>query len=130
MLKHQWRTLKQALTMQATRVRQNYLSRSYLGDLPKVVTLKALEKINQEYRYAKAAIPAPHRHLRPLNNCKNDCTVSQQFGIPCRHKVYYNLVNGEPLKKWHVHHHWHLKRRLVSTPHLFCMAKLTMGGSR
>jgi hypothetical protein len=54
---------------------------------------------------ASTSVPPPHRHLRPLNNCKTDCTISQQFGIPCRHKIYYNLVNSDPLKKWHVHHH-------------------------
>lgn len=107
---------------QNTKTKREYLNRTWLGPLSTAVSYKGLDLINNEYRYALAALPVEEGHqstrqITDLPPCDdNTCTVGLQFGIPCRHKIYQLLVGNrtkeeaekETLHVRDVHPHWHL----------------------
>jgi len=136
MATEQLMTLKQTLARQGNRSQRYFLTRRYLGSLPLKVSYKALELVNMEYRFAKAAFPGKNRKARPLPPCNlKNCTASQQFGIPCRHAIFDILKKmvSDPkgnhrIRLWDLHPHWHLKNRLVSTPYLSVASFLTKIG--
>jgi hypothetical protein len=109
----QRKVLEQRRGYESNHVRQNYLTRSYLGKLATRVSFKALEIISREYRHAKAAFPAKGRpRCVPLGPYNLDCAASLQCGVPCRYKIYSLLNDKKVLKLWDIHHHWHLQRSL------------------
>ena len=69
----------------------DYVGRDYLGSLPMRVSHKALELINREYRYAKAAFATRSRPAKPLNPCEGVCSISLQYGIPCRYSIFTTI---------------------------------------
>ena len=90
----------------------------YLGELPRVISQKALRLITQEYRRALTAIPSPS-NLRPgsIGLCDDDCTPSVELGIPCRHTILSKLEGNVPLAKWDVHPRWHLRQSTSTDPY-------------
>lgn len=128
-LEEQKIALKQKSVAEAMRSKLNYLLRRYFGTLPLKFLCKGLEHINREYRYAKAAMPSS-KSLQgiPLTPCDEYCTAPLQYGVPCRHKIYSTLVDGGQLRLWDVHHHWHLKKHLLSSQITVSGAVLTLLG--
>jgi hypothetical protein len=90
----------------------------YLGELPQVISQKALRLISREYRRALTAIPNPS-NPRPkgLGLCSDDCTPSVELGIPCCHTILSKLEGNVPLAKWDVHPRWHLRQSISTDPY-------------
>jgi len=127
--KRQGKAFLETLAREAVNTKQNYLTRTYLGSLPRTVSYKALELINQEYRIAKAAFPTPGRTAIELKPC-NECTAPLQDSIPCKHKIYNIIVTKRKLRLWDVNPHWHLGVRLVSIYDLVYRRSLTYARMR
>jgi hypothetical protein len=90
----------------------------YLGELPQVISQKALRLISREHRRALTAIPSPS-NPRPkgIGLCSDDCTPSAELGIPCCHTILSKLEGNVPLAKWDVHPRWHLRQPTSTDPH-------------
>lgn len=119
---NQIREFNEVTSYQNTKTKREYLSRRWLGPLSTGLSYKALDLINNEYKYALAALPAEEGHrldreVAILPSCDDDsCTVGLQFGIPCRHKIHQLLVQNETREEGQkrslhlrdVHPHWYL----------------------
>ena len=94
--------------------------KDYLGKLPYRTCHKALTLINNEYRHAVAGKSEKGKPpKKPLGPCDDDCCVSTQYGIACRHIILERIQTAKKekhrqLKLSDVHHHWHMARVLVS----------------
>lgn len=114
MTREQRKILRDKEASDASRVRYLYLGRAYLGNISTKISGKALDLINEEHRHVIAAIPKDGRPpQRPLGPCDDDCTVSTQLGIPCRHVIFDYAEKLQPLNLEDIHHHWHLQRDLA-----------------
>jgi hypothetical protein len=120
MLTDQEKDFRQACATDEVLTRPEHTGRSaeYLGELPQVVSQKALSLIIREYRRALKAIPTAS-NLRPetLGVCNDDCSISFELGIPCRHRILSKLEDNMPLTKWDVHPRWHLRQSTSADPY-------------
>ncbi len=86
-------------------------SSEYLGEVRSVVSTKALDLINTQYRLACRAMPTGRNPFpQPPGDCGDDCSVSIELGIPCSHRIYTKLACAEPFTKWEVHPRWRLRQ--------------------
>jgi hypothetical protein len=120
MLNDQEKDFRQACANDEVLTRPEHIGRGaeYLGELPQVVSQKALGLITHEYRRALKAIPTAS-NIRPetLGACTDDCSVSFELGIPCRHRILSKLEDNTPLTKWDVHPRWHLRQSTSTDPY-------------
>jgi hypothetical protein len=120
MLNDQERDFRQACANDGVLTRPEHIGRGaeYLGELPQVISQKALGLITHEYRRALKAIPTAS-NLRPqtLGACTDDCSVSIELGIPCRHRILSKLEDNTSLAKWDVHPRWHLRQSTSTDPY-------------
>jgi hypothetical protein len=93
-------------------VRQEYIHREWLGDIPKKLTNKAIELIIRQYRIAIQAIPVEGRPSPPdLRPCRQQ--FRRQYGLPCSHVILAYLEDKKPLGSDLVHPFWLLRTPLV-----------------
>ncbi|KAH7110983.1 hypothetical protein B0J13DRAFT_418528, partial [Dactylonectria estremocensis] len=120
MLKDQEREFRQACAQDEVFTAREHVGRGseYLGELPKMVSQKALSLITREHRKALKGIPSPANPwpdaIRP---CDDDCTVSIELGVPCYHTIYRKLITATPLTKWDIHPRWHLREPVSEDVH-------------
>ncbi len=75
-----------------------------------VMSQPGLNLISREFRHAARSIPSKSCPWpEPIGVCNEDCTVSWQLGIPCRHTIYKKLGADTSFAKWDVHPRWHLR---------------------
>jgi hypothetical protein len=76
----------------------------YLGELPHVVSLKALALITGEDRKALKGIPSS---FKPWPNdvgiCNDECNVSFKLCVPCHHTIFAKITAATPLTKRDAH---------------------------
>lgn len=120
MLNDQEKAFSQACAQDEVLTSREFLGpgAEYLGELPKLISSKALHLIALQYRITKAAqptraVPWP----TPLGLCDAACLVSTELGIPCCHTIERKLVGGVKLTKWDVHHRWHLRGPAAADPY-------------
>ena len=90
----------------------------YLWELRMVMSQPGLSLVAREYRYATRSIPSKSCACpEPIGDCNEDCTVSWQLGVPCRHTIYNKLEAGMLLAKWDVHPRWHLREPTSRNPY-------------
>jgi hypothetical protein len=104
------------------RLRRAFLGKLWLGTLTTEISYTAVDLLAREHRRAAAAMPS---HLRPnpepLLPCRFDeCTFTQQYGLPCAHYILGQLEASQPLTKDVIHARWWLRAPLVSKA-LICM---------
>ncbi|KJZ69108.1 hypothetical protein HIM_11498 [Hirsutella minnesotensis 3608] len=91
---------------------------NYLGELRIVMSQPGLNLLAKEHRHALRSIPSSScLWPEPIGNCTDECTVSWQLGIPCRHTIYNKLEAGTFLTKWDVHPRWHLREPTSRNPY-------------
>lgn len=112
MLEDQEREFRQASAQDEVLTAREHVGpgSEYLGELPQVVSQKALSLITREHRKALKGIPTRANPwpvaIRP---CNEDCSVSIGLGIPCHHTIYGKLMAGASLTQWDIHPRWHLR---------------------
>jgi len=98
-----------ALAESIVRVRQRYVRHQYLGDLPMVLTRRALDLINTERVNAVAALKEA-KVPEALPPCDpEECTTWAQFRVPCIHTILDRIKSGgvvEPLTVEDVDKRW------------------------
>ncbi|KID95831.1 hypothetical protein MAJ_08227, partial [Metarhizium majus ARSEF 297] len=115
MLEDQEREFRQACAQDEVLTAREHVGRGseYLGELPQVVSQKALSLMTRERRKALKGIPSPKNPWPDaIGPCNDDCTVSVELGIPCYHTIYRKLVSATRLTKWDIHPRWHLREPL------------------
>ncbi|KAG7420620.1 PKS-NRPS hybrid synthetase [Fusarium oxysporum f. sp. raphani] len=120
MMKDQERDFKDACAQDEVLTAREYLGSSgdYLGDLPTVISSKALGLINKQYRIARKAMPTGKNPFpEPLSDCNDDCSVSVELGIPCCHKVYAKLGSATSFTRYDVHPRWRLRDSSSQDPY-------------
>jgi hypothetical protein len=120
MMKDQERDFKDACAQDEVLTAREYLGSTgdYLGDLPTVISSKALGLINKQYRIARKAMPTGKNPFpEPLSDCNDDCSVSVELGVPCCHKVYAKLGSAASLTRYEVHPHWRLRESSSQDPY-------------
>ncbi|KAG7423436.1 PKS-NRPS hybrid synthetase [Fusarium oxysporum f. sp. raphani] len=120
MMKDQERDFKDACAQDEVLTAREYLGSSgdYLGDLPTVISSKALGLINKQYRIARKAMPTGKNPFpEPLSDCNDDCSVSVELGVPCCHKVYAKLGSATSFTRYDVHPHWRLRDSSFQDPY-------------
>ncbi|KAI8402253.1 hypothetical protein FOFC_17559 [Fusarium oxysporum] len=120
MMKDQERDFKDACAQDDVLTAREYLGSSgdYLGDLPTVISSKALGLINKQYRIARKAMPTGKNPFPdPLSDCNDDCSVSVELGVPCCHKVYAKLGSVTSFTRYDVHPHWRLRDSSSQDPY-------------
>ncbi|KAH7471738.1 hypothetical protein FOMA001_g13153 [Fusarium oxysporum f. sp. matthiolae] len=98
MIKDQERDFSDACAADEVLTAREYMGSGseYLGDLRAAISSKGLGLINKQYRLARKAMPAGKNPFpKPLGDCKDDCSVSVELGIPCCHKVYSKLGSAQ-----------------------------------
>uniref|UniRef100_A0A1Y1M8A0 Uncharacterized protein n=1 Tax=Photinus pyralis TaxID=7054 RepID=A0A1Y1M8A0_PHOPY len=113
MLEDQEREFCQACALDEVLTAREHLGRGaeYLGELPQIVSQKALSLITRQYRKALKGIPSPANPWPDaMRLCDDDCTVAIELGIPCYHVIYQKLVSATCLTKWDIHPRWHLRQ--------------------
>lgn len=89
----------------------------YLGELRMVMSQPGLSLVAKEYRHAARSIPSRSCPWpEPIGVCNDDCSVSWQLGIPCRHTLHNKLETGTSTK-WDVHPRWHLRQPTSRNPY-------------
>ncbi|KAK4159565.1 hypothetical protein QBC43DRAFT_293828 [Cladorrhinum sp. PSN259] len=84
-----------------------------MGELPQSISLKAMQPIVREYRHALAAQSVNGKlPKKPLKPCDVDCSVGDQYELPCHHTIFRHLEEGKPLGIQTVHPHWRFSGRL------------------
>ncbi|KNB16496.1 hypothetical protein FOXG_14343 [Fusarium oxysporum f. sp. lycopersici 4287] len=119
MMKDQERDFKDACAQDEVLTAREYLGSSgdYLGDLPTVISSKALRLINKQYRIARKAVPTGKNPFpEPLSGCNDDCSVSVELGVSCCHKVYAKLGSATSFTRYDVHSHWRLRDSSFQDP--------------
>ncbi|KAK7419446.1 hypothetical protein QQZ08_010864 [Neonectria magnoliae] len=94
MLEDQEREFRQACAQDEVLTAREHLGHGseYLGELPQVVSQKALSLITREHRKALKGIPSPaNRWPDAIGTCNGDCNVSIELGIPTRGGIYESL---------------------------------------
>ena len=88
------------MATQGIRTRQNYLNRTYFGNLLLQISYRGLKLINFEYLRIKATIPTTLRLLSKAFSpySGGNYTVSLQYGIPYRHIIHGLLSKGKSLQ--------------------------------
>ncbi|KJZ70653.1 hypothetical protein HIM_09973 [Hirsutella minnesotensis 3608] len=90
----------------------------YLGELRIVMSQPGLDILANEHRHYLKSMPTKSRPWpKPIGNCNEDCSVSWQLGIPCRHTISEKLEAGTILTKWDVHPRWHLRQPTSRNPY-------------
>jgi hypothetical protein len=119
MCENQARSYNQAVSAQETSVKQDYLHRYYLGDLPMAVSHRALDLINKEKRHAeKLLLERAEAEKRgegeefPVPQCKDDCSMWLQYRLPCRHTIFQRIKDGEKLTLQDLDPRWLLDGRI------------------
>jgi hypothetical protein len=102
----------QKLARDEITIRQEYIHREWLGDIPKKLTNKAIELIIRQYRFAIQAVPVEGCPSPPvLRPCRQQFTT--QFGLPCSHIILTYLTDKKPLEADLAHPFWRLRTPLV-----------------
>lgn len=120
MMKDQERGFKDACAQDEVLTAREYLESSgdYLGDLPTVISSKALVLINNQYCIAyKAMLTGGNPFPEPLSDCNDDCSVSVKLGVLCCHKVYAKLGSVSIFTRYDVHPHWRLRDSSSQDPY-------------
>ncbi|KAF6518277.1 hypothetical protein HZS61_002355 [Fusarium oxysporum f. sp. conglutinans] len=120
MMKDQERDFKDACAQDEVLTAREYLGSSgdYLGDLPTVISSKALGLINKQYRIARKAMPTGKNPFpEPLSDCNDDCSVSVELGVPWGHKVYAKLGSATSFTRYDVHPRWRLRDSSSQDPY-------------
>ncbi|KAF6525297.1 hypothetical protein HZS61_011092 [Fusarium oxysporum f. sp. conglutinans] len=120
MIKDQERDFSDACAADEVLTAREYMGSGseYLGDLRAAISSKGLGLINKQYRLARKAMPAGKNPFpKPLGDCKDDCSVSVELGIPCCHKVYSKLGSAASFTKWEVHPRWRLRESSAQDPY-------------
>ncbi|KAH6988704.1 hypothetical protein EDB80DRAFT_898149 [Ilyonectria destructans] len=120
MLEDQEREFRQACAQDEVLTAREHVGRGseYLGELPKIVSQKALSLITREHRKALKGIPSPANPWPDaIRSCDDDCTVSIELGVPCYHTIYRKLITATPLTKWDIHPRWHLREPVSEDVH-------------
>lgn len=103
------------------KIRQDWIGRAYLGNLPGQVTRKALSLINTQYKLANLHVPTPARPRPPkIDRCIcSRSGVRAYLGIYCYHEIYESIKlttahpHVEPLTLEGVDSFWHAERPLL-----------------
>lgn len=83
---------------QQTTIRRKFIGKAWLGEAPYHVAIKALKKVQAQYRLMLPAIPTQAKpNPTPLPACTNKFTA--QWGIPCSHRLLQKHHDKEALKK-------------------------------
>lgn len=83
-----------------------------------VMSQPGLSLVAEEYRHAVRFIPSRSCPWpEPIGICNDDCSISWQLGIPCRHTLHNKLETGTSLTKWDVHPRWHLRQPTSRNPY-------------
>ena len=93
MIKHKADTYDLHMAQEETRVIHKYQRIQVLTKLVRRISSRALEYIYKEYLATSDTFKDP-RH--DLGNYQDEFT--QQYGLPCRHKILSQLQAYEPLK--------------------------------
>jgi len=112
MLEDQEREFRQACAQDEVLTAREHVGHGseYLGELPQLVSKKALALITREHRKALKCIPSPSKPWPDaIGTCNDDCNVSFELGVPCHHTIYTKLMAATPLTKWDIHPRWHLR---------------------
>lgn len=112
MLEDQEREFRQACAQDEVLTAREHVGHGseYLGELPQVVSKKALALITREHRKALRGIPSSSRPWPDdVGTCNDECNVSFELGVPCHHTIYAKLMAATPLTKWDIHPRWHLR---------------------
>ncbi|RKK18956.1 hypothetical protein BFJ67_g17679, partial [Fusarium oxysporum f. sp. cepae] len=120
MLEDQEREFRQACAQDEVLTAREHVGRGseYLGELPRMVSQKALSLITREHRKALKGIPtAANPWPDAIASCNDDCTVPIELGIPCYHTIYRKLITATPLTKWDIHPWWHLREPVSEDVH-------------
>nr|CEG03875.1 unnamed protein product [Fusarium acuminatum CS5907] len=120
MLEDQEREFRQAYAQDEVLTAREHVRRGseYLGELPRMVSQKALSLITREHRKALKGIPtAANPWPDAIASCNDDCTVPIELGIPCYHTIYRKLITATPLTKWDIHPWWHLREPVSEDVH-------------
>ncbi|KAL9561323.1 hypothetical protein ACKAV7_014678 [Fusarium commune] len=120
MLEDQEREFRQACAQDEVLTAREHVGRGseYLGELPRMVSQKALSLITREHRKALKGIPtAENPWPDAIASCNDDCTVPIELGIPCYHTIYRKLITATPPTKWDNHPWWHLREPVSEDVH-------------
>ena len=106
------RTYTEKVAELETRTRYEYLHCDWLGAVSEVGT-KALVLMNRQHQKALLSLPTDARpHPPDLPPCSG--TFSNQYRLPCSHKLLDMMKRKEPLTKEHIHPRWWLRQPLAS----------------
>ncbi|KID97315.1 transposase, partial [Metarhizium majus ARSEF 297] len=112
MLEDQEREFRQACAQDKVLIAREHIRHGseYLGELPYIVSKKALALIIREHRKALKSIPSSSKPWPDnIRTCNDECNVSFELGVPCHHTIYVKLTAATPLTKWDIHPRWHLR---------------------
>lgn len=112
MLEDQEREFRQACAQDEVLTAREHVGHGseYLGELPYMVSKKALALITREHRKALKGIPSSSKPWPDdIGTCNDECNVSFELGVPCHHTIYVKLTAATPLTKWDIHPRWHLR---------------------
>ncbi|KAL2193251.1 hypothetical protein P885DRAFT_2706, partial [Corynascus similis CBS 632.67] len=100
-----YRKYKDKIAESASLVRQKYLGKEWLGDLPLAISRWGLDLLHGIYQKALESLKDKSRSLCP-------CTGSTriQYGLPCAHELVELMKAKKALTKADVSSFWWLKR--------------------
>jgi hypothetical protein len=107
MLRDKERAYREATAQQDISIINKYRNADWLGDLPLLITRRALLLLWEQGKKARAAdprLPEP----TPLEPCSG--TWYQQHGLPCKHDILAAIEDRLELQKQQVHPRWWLRK--------------------
>jgi hypothetical protein len=107
----QWTYMERVSEMEA-KTRREYLTQEWLGKVSKEVGHHALRLLSKQRLIAITALPtADAPNLPSLRSCRGQFT--DQYRLPCSHRLLRLFQAGTPLTKEHIHPRWWLRQPLV-----------------
>ena len=102
-----YRKYKDKITESASLVRQKYLGKEWLGDLPLTISRWGLDRLDGIYQTALKSLKDKAQILRPCTG-----SIRIQYGLPCAHELVEFIKANKALTKADVSSFWWLKREI------------------
>lgn len=109
LLEHKRRIYREKAAEAGVRQLNTYRNQLWLGDLPLLISRPALSLVWKQGLWARAANP-DRQQPYDLGYCTE--RFSNQYGLPCSHRIFEVIAANEALQKEEIHPRWWLRKPL------------------
>lgn len=102
------RAFKAREAEEAVRMVRDHQKHLWLGNMRAKLSRKAVSLVIQQREIVIKALKSNPSNANPLRPCTRQ--FSEQFGLPCSHKIYELLLQNQALDFTMADPHWHLTR--------------------